>query len=43
MALAMLGDGVSVSEVARDLGTSRATIIRARAAAPAPPPELRAA
>ena len=37
MALAMLGAGVPVSEVARDLNTSRATIIRVRDAAPANP------
>lgn len=40
LARSMLAAGVPVSEVARDLGTSRATIIRARDAAP---PERQAA
>jgi putative DNA-invertase from lambdoid prophage Rac len=37
MARAMLAAGVPVSEVARDLNTSRATIIRARDSVPLPP------
>lgn len=35
LALGMLEAGVSISEVARDMGTSRQTILRAKAAVPA--------